>query len=63
VCYALFTSILHGFNSTLNFGALIGMSVHDFMPRVRAHFQFDGFAPLTEYMADKQRANMIEFGV
>ncbi|KAJ7864102.1 hypothetical protein B0H14DRAFT_3443688 [Mycena olivaceomarginata] len=63
VCYALFTSILHGFNSTLNFGALIGMSVHDFMPRVRAHFQFDGFAPLTEYMADKQRANMIEFAL
>ncbi|KAJ7848258.1 hypothetical protein B0H14DRAFT_2768273 [Mycena olivaceomarginata] len=53
VCYALFTSILHGFNSTLNFGALIEMSVHDFMPRVRAHFQFDGFALLTEYMADK----------
>ncbi|KAJ7752541.1 hypothetical protein B0H14DRAFT_3166648 [Mycena olivaceomarginata] len=60
VCYALFTSILHGFNSTLNFGALIGMSVHDFIPGPRS-LPVRRFAPLTEYMADKQRANMIEF--
>ncbi|KAF7371490.1 hypothetical protein MVEN_00003600 [Mycena venus] len=63
MAYAMFISFQNGPSSKLNFGAAIGMHALDFMPRVRSHFPYGGFAPLTAYMADKQHANTMDFAL
>jgi hypothetical protein len=62
MAFAMLVSIQNGPDSTLNFGASIGMHTIDFMPRVRTCFPMGGFAPLAAYMADKQHANKMDFG-
>lgn len=63
MAYAMLISFENGANSTFNFGAVIGMSPQDFLPRVRTHFPYGGFAPLAAYMEDKQRLHDMDFGM
>ncbi|KAJ7843720.1 hypothetical protein B0H13DRAFT_2676343 [Mycena leptocephala] len=63
MAFAMLVSIQNGPDSTLNFGASIGMHTIDFMPRVRTCFPMGRFAPLAAYMADKQHANKMDFAL
>ncbi|KAJ7652815.1 hypothetical protein DFH06DRAFT_1418476 [Mycena polygramma] len=63
MAYAMLVSFENGSNSAFNFGAVIGMTPQDFLPRVRTHFPYGGFAPLAAYMADKQRVHDMDFAL